>query len=83
MNKTYTISFNQTLAQDVEKNMKRGKFENTSEFFRHIYRQYSENHGPFIIERLTKDDPDYGRSKKIKSKTKYTPLDQFLDTVEG
>jgi len=61
--------------------MKRGRFENTSEFFRHIYRHYFEHPEPFIIERLTPNDSDYYRSKKISKKKKYTPLDQFLNTL--
>ncbi|MEK7619696.1 MAG: hypothetical protein AAB413_00440 [Patescibacteria group bacterium] len=38
MQKTFTISFNNALVQVVTKEMKRGKFENTSEFFRHLVR---------------------------------------------
>jgi Arc/MetJ-type ribon-helix-helix transcriptional regulator len=79
--KTYTISFNKDLADVVEKEMKRGKFDNTSEFFRHVFRHYSQNHEPFIIERLTANDPDYARSQKISKKTKYTPLDQFIGSL--
>ncbi|MEK7665853.1 MAG: hypothetical protein AAB337_03175 [Patescibacteria group bacterium] len=81
MNKTYTISFNQTLAKDVEKEMRHGKFENTSEFFRHIYRKYTNHREPFIIERVLPNDSDYKRSKAIKAKGRYTPLDQFLDKL--
>jgi Arc/MetJ-type ribon-helix-helix transcriptional regulator len=79
--KTYTISFNKALAEVVAKEMKRGKFDNTSEFFRHVFRQFYQNREPVIIERLTKADPDYSRSKAIRKQTNYTPLDQFIDTL--
>lgn len=79
--KTYTISFNKDLADVVEKEMKRGKFDNTSEFFRYVFRRFGQNHEPFIIERLSDDDADYTRSKTISKKTKYTPLDQFISSL--
>lgn len=79
--KTYTISFNKDLADVVEKEMKRGKFDNTSEFFRYVFRRFSQSREPFIIERLSDDDADYARSKTISKKTKYTPLDQFISSL--
>lgn len=81
--KTYTISFNKELADVVSREMKLGKFENTSEFFRHIFRHYHQHREPFVIERLTSDDPDSARSRAISKKTIYTPLDQFIDTLSG
>ncbi len=79
--KTYTISFNKDLADVVVKEMKRGKFDNTSEFFRYVFRHFSEHREPFIIERVSDDDVDYARSRTISKKTNYTPLDQFINSL--
>lgn len=56
MSKTFTISFNSDLAKVVEKEKRRGKFENTSEFFRHLVRsQFILN--VHDIEALDATDP--------------------------
>lgn len=79
--KTYTISFNKDLAAVVAKEMKREKFEDESEFFRHVFRRYSQVREPLIIERVSVDDPDHARSRQISKKAKYTPLDQLVTAL--
>lgn len=75
--KTYTISFNPDLAKVVQKEMKRGKFDNTSEFFRDLVRQRFLWNG-WEIEEIGPDDPDYHESKKALRTEKFIPLSEVL-----
>ncbi len=77
MQKTFTISFNKDLAQVVTNEMKRGKFENTSEFFRTLVRQRFLWNG-WEIEELDLKDPDYKESKRALREEKFIPLKQAL-----
>lgn len=68
MTKTFTISLGQPLAQVVHTEMRRGKFDNASEFFRHLVRHQYVTHRN-TIEHVTKNDPDYRLSKnRLRSK---------------
>lgn len=80
MNKTYTISFNPDLAKVVQKEMKRGKFDNTSEFFRDLVRQRFVWNG-WEIEKLSPNDPDYKLSKQIRKTDEFISLSEFLKTI--
>lgn len=75
MNKTFTISFNSDLAKVVEKEKRRGKFENTSEFFRHLVRsQYILN--VHDIEVLDATDPVAKASKRSARTEQFVPFSQ-------
>lgn len=75
MQKTFTISFNKNLANVVAKEMKRGKFENTSEFFRHLVRsQFLLN--AHSIETLDAADPVAKASKRAARTEQFVPFSQ-------
>lgn len=77
MQKTFTISFNKDLAQVVSKEMKRGKFENTSEFFRDLVRQRFLWNG-WEIEEIDFKDSDYKEAKRAVKHEKFVSLGQAL-----
>lgn len=75
MNKTFTISFNGDLAGVVTKEMKRGKFENTSEFFRHLVRtQFLLD--TYLVEAMNARRPLAKMSKRSVRTETFVPLSQ-------
>ena len=67
----YNISLNPALAREVERTIKKRKYANRSEFFRHLIRQYCLEED-YLIEELEPSDADYilaeARVKKSKGK---------------
>ena len=75
MQKTFSISFNNDLARVVAKEMRRGKFENTSEFFRHLVRtQFLLD--TFPVEIIDTNHPIAKISKRSVRTDTFVPLSQ-------
>ncbi|MCR4314332.1 MAG: ribbon-helix-helix domain-containing protein [Candidatus Uhrbacteria bacterium] len=76
MNKTFTISFNGDLANVVAKEMKRGKFENTSEFFRHLVRSQ------FLLDAYPIDAVD-AKSSIAKASKRAARTEEFVSLSQA
>jgi len=66
----YNITLNQELADIVDREMKKKKYSNRSEFFRDLVRrQYVEE--DYAIEPVLPGDPDYALAKERLKKSKF------------
>jgi|WetSurMetagenome_2_1015567.scaffolds.fasta_scaffold55617_6 Arc/MetJ-type ribon-helix-helix transcriptional regulator len=77
---TYNITFNEDLASVVDKEMKRNKYGNRSEFFRDLVRKvYIFKPAPdYVIEELNESDEDYKLMKSRQKRANFIPLDKML-----
>lgn len=72
----YNISLGTELSKIVEREMKRRKFSNRSEFFRDLVRRVFVDE-EVTIERLSPSDPDYKLAmKRMKRGEKYLTAEQ-------
>ena len=76
---TYNITFNDDLASVVDKEMKRNKYGNRSEFFRDLVRKVYifKSTSDYVIEEIKESDKDYKLIKSRQKRAKFIPLDKI------
>lgn len=76
----YNITINEDLAKIIEREMKRKRYGNKSEFFRELIRKtYLQRPAEYVIEELDAADPDFRELQKLKKKEKkFVPLKSLL-----
>ncbi|OGC82633.1 MAG: hypothetical protein A2V81_03950 [Candidatus Abawacabacteria bacterium RBG_16_42_10] len=66
----YNITLNQELADIVDREMKKKKYSNRSEFFRDLVRRQYLAEEDYSIEEILPGDPDYKFLQSLKKKSK-------------